>query len=49
MRLLGKSYTLEDAAFYATGLLAALAAGASPATAGVRGRACAPAYSGGVN
>ena len=35
MRLLGKSYTLEDAAFYGAGLLAAMAAGASPATAKV--------------
>lgn len=33
MRLLGKSYTLEDAAFYAAGVLAAWAAGVSPATA----------------
>lgn len=36
MRLLGKSYTLEDAAFYAVGVLAAWAAGISPATAKVR-------------
>ncbi len=35
MRLLGKSYTLEDAAFYAVGVLAAWAAGISPATAKV--------------
>ena len=46
MRLLGKSYTLEDAAFYAAGLLAALAAGASPATAGVRAQR-APVCTGG--
>ncbi|KAI7844527.1 hypothetical protein COHA_001885 [Chlorella ohadii] len=36
MRLLGKSYTLEDAAFYAVGVLAAWAAGISPATAKAR-------------
>lgn len=36
MRLLGKSYTLEDAAFYGAGVLAAMAAGVSPATAKVR-------------
>lgn len=35
MRLLGRSYRLEDAAFYAAGLLAAMAAGTSPATARV--------------
>ena len=35
MRLLGKSYTLQDAAFYAAGALAAVAAGASPSTARV--------------
>lgn len=35
MRLLGKSYTLEDAAFYGVGVLAAWAAGISPATAKV--------------
>lgn len=36
IKLLGRSYTLEDAAFYAVGAVAALAAGASRATQGVR-------------
>jgi hypothetical protein len=36
IKLLGRSYTLEDAAFYAAGGLAALAAGASRATQGAR-------------
>eukprot|EP00887_Chlorella_sp_A99_P005575 scaffold1.g5575.t1 len=37
LRLLGKSYSLEDVAFYGAGALAAAAAGASRATAGARG------------
>lgn len=36
MRLLGKSYTLDDAVFYGAGMLAAMAVGVSPATAKVR-------------
>ena len=36
IKLLGRSYTLEDAVFYGAGVLAAIAAGASKATAGAR-------------
>jgi hypothetical protein len=38
MRLLGKSYSLEDVAFFGAGTLAAMAAGTSPVTARVRAR-----------
>ena len=36
IKLLGRSYTLEDAAFYGAGVVAAVAAGASKVTSGAR-------------